>query len=552
MPLPPGVSAEDFNAAIEAFKAAVGAEWVFTSEEDVALYRDAYSPLKHTEEELVASAAVAPASTEEVQACVRIANQYKIPIYPISTGRNLGYGGSAPTLTGSVVLDLKRMNRILEVSEANAYALVEPGVSYFDLFDHLQKNNIKLWIDCPDPGWGSVLGNAIDRGGGYTMANYRNHFDVHCGMEIVLPNGELLRTGMGAIPGAKTWQQYKTGCGPWVDGIFSQGNYGVVTKLGIWLMPEPEAFLRGVIDVPRYADLSPLVEALNYLENARITTGFPDIESPLLGYPPVGQVQLFNEGERSFAFDDEHQRLLAGATLGYSPELESYGLRKGVPYWSLWLSFYGPTEVIEAQWRAAQRYLSDRIEGAHARLIEKLDMPITREEAHKYHEPEFGVPSLRAFSTGARTAFNPTPSAGHMWFSPIIPRTGEAIIEANKVFGAAAKEFDMPLFRTFSLPACFWERAFIFILATPVTDDPDTNRRYVEGFKNLIRIGGEHGWGEYRTAPVFQKTVMSVYSFNNNALGRFHETLKDAIDPNGIISPGRYNVWPKHLRGSGQ
>ncbi len=231
-----------------------------------------------------------------MQAIVRVANKYRIPLYAISTGKNLGYGGSAPAYSGSVVVDLKRMNRVLEVDERNASVLVEPGVSYFDLHKHLKSLGSKLWIDCPDPGWGSVVGNAIDRGGGYTMPQYRNHFEAHCGMEIVLPDGELLRTGMGGIPNAKTWQQYKSGCGPWVDGMFSQGNYGIVTKMGFWLMPEPEGYLRATVRVPRYKDLIPLVDTLNYLENARITNGFPDVATPLLGYPPTGQVQNYIEG----------------------------------------------------------------------------------------------------------------------------------------------------------------------------------------------------------------------------------------------------------------
>ena len=139
MKIPPGVSASDFAEAIKQFEEAVGKEWVFTSDEDVALYRDAYSPFWGEANELVASAAVAPDNVEQVQKVVRIANQYKIPIYPVSTGKDLGYGGSAPTYSGSVVLDLKRMNRILEVNEPNAYALVEPGVSYFDLYRYIQE-----------------------------------------------------------------------------------------------------------------------------------------------------------------------------------------------------------------------------------------------------------------------------------------------------------------------------------------------------------------------------------------------------------------------------
>ena len=106
MAVPPNVSPTAFNAALAAWRQAVGAEWVFTSPEDVALYRDAYSPYWGEPEERVASAAVAPATLEQVQAVVRAANQYGVPLYPISTGRNLAYGGSAPVYSGSVVLDL--------------------------------------------------------------------------------------------------------------------------------------------------------------------------------------------------------------------------------------------------------------------------------------------------------------------------------------------------------------------------------------------------------------------------------------------------------------
>jgi 4-cresol dehydrogenase (hydroxylating) len=144
MRTPPGVSASDFGAALREFEGAIGKEWVFSADADVDLYRDAYSPFWGESDERVPSAAVAPDSVAQVQAVVRIANRRKIPLYPISTGRNLGYGGSAPNLTGTVVLDLKRMNRVLEVNERNAYALVEPGVSYFDLYRHIQEKNLKV------------------------------------------------------------------------------------------------------------------------------------------------------------------------------------------------------------------------------------------------------------------------------------------------------------------------------------------------------------------------------------------------------------------------
>src|SRR5690606_33470132 len=124
---------------------------------------------------------------------------------PISTGRNLAYGGSAPVYSGSVVLDLKRMNRVLEVNERNAYALVEPGVRYVDLYEHITRAGLDLWIDPPDPGWASVTGNALDGGGGWTAAPFRDHFGWHCGMAVVRGDGDVVRTGMGALPDSKSW-----------------------------------------------------------------------------------------------------------------------------------------------------------------------------------------------------------------------------------------------------------------------------------------------------------------------------------------------------------
>jgi FAD/FMN-containing dehydrogenase len=548
MRLPPGVTSKDFSDAIKQFEEAVGKEWVFTSDEDVALYRDAYSPFGGETEELVASAAVAPDGVEQVQKVVRTANTYKIPIYPVSTGKNLGYGGSAPVLSGSVVLDLKRMNRILEVNEKNAYALVEPGVSYFDLYRYIQEKGLKLWLDVPDPGWGSPIGNSLDRGGGYLMAQYRNHFDSHCGMEIVLASGEVIRTGMGAMPGAQTWQQYKTGFGPWVDGIFSQSNFGVVTKMGFWLMPEPDAYLSGTVYVSRHDDLIPLVEILNYLENTRVVNGMPDLGSPLLHIPMISEIATWNEGGGPPPPEPELAALLAKPGSESSPEMEQYALRKGISFWSCKLSFYGAAKANEANWEYAKEKFSV-IPGAKFAENESYKLPLTAEQREKVHKPQFGIPSLAMFSIGARSPVNPEPTSGHIWFSPIIPRTGEAIFEANRVFAEAAREFGLPIL-SFSLPSTYWERAFIYIFAFPVTHDPETNKKNRATFKKLVQRAAEHSWGEYRTAPAYQDTIMNTYGYNNHALLRFHETLKDAVDPNGILSAGRYGIWPKHLRGA--
>jgi (+)-pinoresinol hydroxylase len=548
MRTPQNMSAEVFSAALAEFERAVGKSWVFTSDEDVDLYKDDFSPFLGEPEERWASAAVAPESVEHVQSIVRTANRYKVPLYPISTGRNLGYGGSAPAYSGCVVVDLKRMNRILEVDEDNASCLVEPGVSYFDLYRYIEERGLKVWVDVPDPGWGSLIGNALDRGGGYTRPQFRNHFDAHCGMEIVLPNGELMRTGMGALPGAKTWQQYKTGFGPWIDGMFSQSNFGIVTKMGFWLMPRPEAFLGGTVLAGKRDDLHELVRVLTKLENGGITNGMPDLGSPLLGIQTIEEYARSMADEPQTPVDRELAALRDRAETGEAQALEEYGERKGLAYWTFKLKFYGPAKVVAAQWEHCKEQFS-AIRGVRFTDGKLLRLPVSTEQRLEAHWPELGIPTLNMYSIGARSSTNPNPTHGHMWFSPIIPRTAEAVFEANKVFAAAARQFDLPVLR-FSLPSCYWERAFIFIFGFPVTTDIATNRKNRAAFHELIDTAARHGWGEYRTAPAYQDAVMSVYSFNNHALLRFHETVKDAIDPNGIISPGRYGIWPRHLRKS--
>jgi 4-cresol dehydrogenase (hydroxylating) len=531
MSTPPGVNERDFRLALDRFTSVVGREWVFTSDEDIALYRDAYSPLWSEEDEKLASAAVAPDSAEQVQAIVRIANEFRVPLYPISTGRNLGYGGSAPVLSGSVVLDLKRMNRILEVDERNAHALVEPGVSYFDLYRHIQEQGLKLWIDCPDPGWGSVIGNALDHGVGYTMNPYRDHCGAQCGMEVVTGAGELVRTGMGALPGAKTWQHFKYGYGPYIDGIFSQSNFGVVTKMGVWLMPEPEAYIDGSVEVFGHDDIIPLIDHMNYVMNTGLQNAGTNLQSPL---------------RFAVAQNPELRAALASDDPADIAKLNAFAAERQVPFYSNIFKFYGPEEVVRAQWEYTKRRLSS-IPNARFREGAFYRFPLTEEQKTSIRDPQdLGVPTLSTFSIGARSNFGP-PTRGHLGFSPVIPMTGEAVIESQRVLQRVLQEFpgDVALL---VFPQSYHPRTLVILCMFYLMPDVQVNQAVRRTFKRLVEVAAEHGWGEYRTHTAFMDDCARAYSFNSNALLRLHETIKDAVDPNGVLSAGRYGIWPKHLR----
>jgi (+)-pinoresinol hydroxylase len=531
MVLPPNVSEASFNAALGEFRAAVGADWVFSSDADVALYRDSYSIYWGEAEERIASGAVAPANVEQVQQIVRIANKYQIPLYAISTGRNLTYGGSAPTMSGSLVVDLKRMNRILDVDDKRNFALVEPGVSYFELYQHITERNLKVMLDTPDPGWGSPIGNSLDRGLGPGPAPFRDHFGSVCGMEVVTAEGEVLRTGMGAMPNTEAWQDYRYGVGPAIEGLFAQSNFGIVTKMGFWLRPLPETYFTATVSTPRYEDLEALVHETSYLEDSHLM-GQPGYRSPLNSASPALTALMANGWP-----SDDAVRAYLGSQSG--------------PVWEARLCFYGPEEVVRATWQAAKRRYGKVIPGATFQDGELTTLPLSPDEALRFSEkPRLGIPSLEAFTLAARNPRTTNdPADGHADIFVILPRKVSVAREAARVFHDIFRGMGMPSpYTPFSAPGNPMARAFAMTNIIPTYRNPAKNARSRELLLNMMDKCAERGWACYRTAPAFQDHLVSKFSFNNNALLRFQEKLKDSIDPNGILAPGRYGIWPAAMR----
>ncbi|MDP7638626.1 MAG: FAD-binding protein, partial [Candidatus Hydrogenedentes bacterium] len=185
-------------------------------------------------------------------------------LYPISRGKNWGYGDACPTTDGAAIVDLSRMNQIVEVNTDLAYCVVEPGVSQKELFDYLKENDTGLWMDATAAGPNaSLVGNTVDRGFGHTW--YGDHFLTCCGMEVVLADGRVVRTGFGHYPNARATRVHRYGVGPMLDGLFCQSNQGIVLRIGLWLQPAPEAFEFFYFQAPNEEVLATLVDRLRPL-----------------------------------------------------------------------------------------------------------------------------------------------------------------------------------------------------------------------------------------------------------------------------------------------
>jgi 4-cresol dehydrogenase (hydroxylating) flavoprotein subunit len=523
--LPPGVSESDFDHAVEGFTAALGSERVLTADGDLAEFRDPFSFT--TWDDYLASAVVMPETVEEIQEIVRIANERRIPLWTHAAGMNNGYGGPAPRLKGSVIVSLRRMNRVLEINEDSAYAVVEPGVRWFDLYDALRAGGHRLMVSIPDLGWGSVVGNTLENGATYLP----NGADMAagCGMEVVLPNGDVLRTGMGAMPGNRAWHVYKRSLGPSLDTFFMQSNFGIVTKMGVWLMPYPECYMPLWLRVWNHDDLHALVETLRVLMLDKTIENVPQIWNTIAFASVMSSRSLWYEGDEPIpdSLIDKMAR-----------ELE-------VGRWMMRFALYGDEAVVDHKFRKVKEAF-ERISGAE--VWGQKHAPEEFAEIENPHERvQAGVPNLEL---NQMTGWYGGEEGGHIGFSPVARLTGpDAVALRDLIRGLVEQEAKLD-YAAVLIPT----NARSFIHVTLVIFDTKSEaeaRRAYETSRLLVRECAKHGYGEYRAHLDFMDLASEQYSFGDHAYKRLAETIKDAVDPNGILSPGKQGIWPKAMRSNG-
>lgn len=183
-----------------------------------------------------------PNSLAEVSKLMPILTEHQIPWHAISRGKNWGYGDACAPHDGHLIIDLRQMNRILEINEELAFAVIEPGVSQGQLADELIKRNSRLMLDVTGAGPdASIVGNALQRGFGHTP--YGDRTAHTCNYEAVLPDGSVTRTGFGNVTESAVGHVYTYGNGPCHQGMLAQNNAAVVTRMTIWLMPRPESIV---------------------------------------------------------------------------------------------------------------------------------------------------------------------------------------------------------------------------------------------------------------------------------------------------------------------
>jgi glycolate dehydrogenase FAD-linked subunit len=237
----------------------VGAEYVRTDEEARKAYgADGVYRLDGPRRGHPADVVVLPANTREVAGVVRVCGDHAIPIVP--RGAGTGYTGGAVPTRGGVVLSLERMNRILEIDEANLVAVVEPNVITGELQDAVER--VGLFYP-PDPASlriSSIGGNVAECAGGPRAFKYGTTKQYVLGLEAVLPTGEIVETGGRVVKNVVGYDLTHLLVG-------SEGTLAIITKIILRLVPKPpvQATMRAT-----FRDVEGAVAAVSQIIRERV------------------------------------------------------------------------------------------------------------------------------------------------------------------------------------------------------------------------------------------------------------------------------------------
>lgn len=455
---------------------------------------------------------------------------------------------------------LERLNRIIEINTEMAYVIVEPGVTYRQLHQHLQERQISLWVDCTDgPADGSVMGNALERGIGET--DYGDHFGNICGLEAVLPDGSLIRTGGGPFEGFKSWNTYKWGVGPYIEGLFSQGNYGIVTKMGLWLMPRPEYFISCVFELDREDDFPALIDSMRRLQLMGAIKSKVHLVNDVVTFAVLAEPgeNLGDEGLLSDASRVQLRKRFNVAPWSFAAGL--YGtraqVRANVALIRRELGSLGRLQLINDRKiqmiGAAAKVLRNGMLFAPTRALAKglslaifgRPVPLLEMMAH-VHAIEKGYPSDHFVKHAYFKSRRPKPKDGDidpardqcglLWLGPMVPLNGRDTLEVLNLV--------RPLYRKHG-----FDFTAALIVGNPRTavalmsvfydkEDVESTGRAEALYFEMGEVTQKAGYQQYRTSTMFMDRILNPAP----EFQAFCNRIKSALDPHGILAPGKYGI----------
>lgn len=486
------------------------------------------------------------ARREQIPDIVKIAARHSVPIQPYSTGNNWGYGSKNPALDHVALLDLTGLNRIIEFDAETGLLTIEPGVTQRQLADFLNQNNQHFLI--PVTGAGpdcSILGNALERG--YGITPYTDHFGAVTSLEAVLPNGDIYRSMLSNLAGTTLDGAFKWGLGPYLDGLFTQSNFGIVTQATLSLAAKPQQVEAFFFRVKADADLEDVA--------ARVRQLLRQLGSV------VGSINLMNS-HRMLSMSEPYPKHAIGAD-GLIPaeQLATMMRRNRLTHWTGVGAIYASKRIAAAARKEIRQILEP--------IAARLDF-VTPRKAQRLHRLALALPLIRTsnwpqiFATLNKTMLILTgepsevalplaywrsgdkPSDGSrmnpdrdrcglIWFAPLVPMKTQACSRyVEMVKSVCAKHGIEPLITLTSLSERCWNSSMPILFDR---NDAKQQQQAYACYEELLETGRQLGFVPYRLGAHSMD-----FPSRHHATPELLKQLKHAIDPKNIIAPGRYGL----------
>jgi len=487
-------------------------------------------------------AVLKPTTTADVLEIIKIARQFKVSIYPYSTGKNWGLGTRLPVSESSILLDLSGLNKIIEVNEEEAYAVIEPGVTQGQLYNFLEENHPSLMLNVTGSGLETgFIGNALERGVGYFSSR------VHevSGLEIITGSGEFLNTGWRGQAHIACEKTYVHGLGPQLDGLFFQSNFGVVVSAVVKLLRKPEAHFSVLMYKNENDSLEDFLQPIIDLKR----------EGVISHVPHVADKERSNITIAPRIFDIFQEEGLTATTEKVNQFLES----KSSAEWTAVIGLTGSLGKIKSDLKQIKKRCHrskikvinlDKLDGLR-RVAKCLSRIPSIKKEHMYLEAAMpfiglskGIPTNEALKCVAWAAGNypdgyvegapETGNNGMIYILPFAPLKAASSENMTSIVYTVCETYSLRPAITLNMVDA-WNIEAVISIHFDLADAERVKQAH-ECHKELVFKLKEAGFWPYRLGVEDMKNFVDETDPHWQWVSR----LKDVFDPDGIISPGRY------------
>ncbi len=423
---------------------------------------------------------------------------------------------------------------------------IEPGVTQQKLSDYLEANALPFLV--PVTGAGptcSLVGNALERG--YGITPHADHFGAVMALEAVLPDGRLYRSALSEMGGASVDRAYKWGIGPYIDGLFAQGGLGVVTQMTIALAPRPERIRAFLFTVEHDSGLEAAV------------TGVKQVLREVGAV--VGSINLMNT-HRILAMTVPYPSdRVDGSAMVAPSAITELAESHGIAAWTGFGALYGNAGIVKAAGKTIRRILkpaSTQLRFITPTTIATADRWLNRVPGLRGSvwsrraqtlagamQMIAGKPSRVALPLAYWRAVGLPPGDGELnpardgcgliWYSPLVPMAPASVRRCvAMVHEVCSRHGIEPLITLTSLSDRCFDSSVPLLFDR---SDADATRRAHACYFGLLETGKEAGFLPYRVGI----QAMDWLVRPGLTCWDLVAAIRSAIDPQGIISPGRYS-----------